>query len=112
MTGPEMTFVNPAVALEAAGRLGSIGVEFVNRWSELEGRINALHAAAPWGGDEVGTSFSENYLPPGQDTGAAGVVKGLGSLTKALKELGPQVIHAVQGSGATDEDAANSMRPA
>ncbi|GAA1741427.1 hypothetical protein [Luedemannella helvata] len=112
MTKPEMTFVNPAVAVEAAGRLGSIGAELVNRWAELEGRITALHAASPWGGDEVGTMFSENYLPPEEDKGASGVVKGIGSLANALKELGPQVILAVQGSVATDEEAGNSMRPA
>jgi hypothetical protein len=108
---PDQTFVNPAATIDAAGRLGAIGQHFVEQWVDVALRIAGLHADAPWGGDDVGKTFVENYLPPAEDQGAGGVVKGIGSLGDALKELGPQVILAVNGSVATDEDSGNGMKP-
>lgn len=111
MTGdPQETFVNPAEALTAAGRLSAVGSDFVERWAELRGRIEGLHAEGPWGADEVGQEFSSKYLPPGDEEGAGAVLTGLTDLGQTLSEVGPSVAQAVTGTVDTDEETGRSMQ--
>lgn len=110
MTGdPQETFVNPTEALTAAGRLNAAASDFADRWSELKGRIDGLHADAPWGTDEVGQEFASKYLPSGEE-GAGAVVAGLTTLEQTLSEVGPSVAEAVTGTVQTDEETGRSMQ--
>jgi hypothetical protein len=110
MPDPQETFVNPQAALDAASRLTQIGSDFVTAWSGVKSRIDALHAEAPWGNDEVGQEFSANYLPGGEDAGAQGVVTGLDNLGQTLGQVGPAITQAVNDTTATDEEIAQSMQ--
>lgn len=111
MGQPLETRINTAAVLSGASRLTRIATDFDTAWADIRDRIAALHAAAPWGTDEVGQEFRRNYLPDDATTGASGVTTSLTDLSSALLALGPEITRAVSGSVETDEEIGRAFRP-
>ncbi|HZN76650.1 MAG TPA: hypothetical protein VFC00_33920 [Micromonosporaceae bacterium] len=111
MPDPQETFVDTQAALDGASRLTEISSEFSGAWSGIKGRIEDLHAEAPWGTDEVGTEFASKYMPGGEEAGATGVVTGTDNLSQTLGQVGPSITDAVNGTVQTDTETGDSLRP-
>lgn len=111
MGQPLETRINPAAVLAGAGRLSRVATDFDTAWADLRDRIAALHAAAPWGTDEVGQEFRQSYLPDDTTAGASGVMTSLTDLSSVLVALGPEIARAVSGSVEADEEIGRTLRP-
>jgi hypothetical protein len=101
MAGEKETFVHPANALAGARHLTAAGTSFWSKWVELKGRIESLNAAKPWGDDEPGRKFSEQYT--GGDNPAKQTLDAGQSNAVVFKDLGNDVTAAVKGTMDSDD---------
>jgi hypothetical protein len=102
MTARE-TFVHPTNATAGARSLSSTGSSFWNRWTELKARIEGLNEDRPWGDDEPGRRFSEQYTGGEEGNAAQMTLDAAHSQALILKDLGGDVIEAVNGTMDSDE---------
>ena len=112
MPEPIETDIQSDPALSGAVRLARVGTDFGTAWAAINARITTLNGGRPWGGDEVGVTFAEQYMPDGEPTaGAAGLLQGVTSLATVLHGLGTSVYHAVTGSLSDDEEIGRGLQP-
>lgn len=103
MSDLQRTFLDPAGASAGASRLTQAGQTLSSSLSRIAGTIGTLHTAAPWGTDDVGKEFNKNYLEAGAEAPAALVLSASAQITERVRQLGPDVKSAVEGTVETDD---------
>ncbi|WP_433056691.1 hypothetical protein [Dactylosporangium sp. CS-033363] len=104
------TAVSPSQALTAASQLTTMGEAMLDRWRAVRGRIEQLNAARPWGDDDPGRNFNENYAA-GEHPPCTSVLEAGESMVLALARLGEQVREGVQGVVDLDDLTATWFKP-
>lgn len=103
MSGTGQTFLDPEDAAAGASRLAAAGQTLSSSLSGIAGTINSLNTAAPWGTDDVGKKFNEGYLEGGAEAPAALVLSAGAQIVERVRQLGPDVKSAVEGTVETDD---------
>lgn len=99
-----MTRLDPASASAAAKKLTGVGNALDTAWSEVKAEITRLNGTAPWGKDEAGEGFDKNYSKGNsEDSPARQALKAGDELVAKMKELGPLVQQAINGTVDSDE---------
>src|SRR5262245_8188151 len=103
--GVDETFLDPAKAASGATQLTHAGENLSNAVSRLAGTIERLNQeqAPPWGTDEAGQKFFEEYLKAGDKSPANLVLDGTREVAEQVRQLGPDVRAAVLGTVETDD---------
>jgi len=99
-----MTRLDPDSATAAARKLTGVGIALNTAWAEARAEIERINGIAPWGKDEAGEAFDKNYSQGNSDAGAAKqALKAGDELVTKMKELGPLVQSAIDGTVSSDE---------
>jgi hypothetical protein len=101
MTGERETFVHPVNAKVGAKNLSAAGHRFWAKWAALKSKIEGLNGQRPWGDDEPGRKFSEQYT--GGDNPAKLTLEAGDSCAVIFKDLGDDVVQAVDGTMDNDD---------
>ena len=101
MSGIEETFLDPAATATGAMALTSTGESLSSRFTQLSAKIETLHGAAPWGHDDPGKSFNKDYLDG--EAPAKLTLEGSKNLVERVRQLGPDVRSAVEGTVEMDD---------
>ncbi len=103
MSDARSTFLDPAGAAAGASRLTAAGQTLSGSLSRIAGTIDTLNGKKPWGTDDVGKKFNENYLEAGAEAPAALVLSAGAQIVERVRLLGPDVKSAVEGTVETDD---------
>jgi hypothetical protein len=101
MSDSQDTFLDPAEAAAGASRLTHAGEGLHSNLSRIVTQINALNGKAPWGTDETGVKFNEQYLAG--EAPAKLVLDASTQLVERVRQLGPDVTAAVEGTVEQDD---------
>ncbi len=108
-----MTRLDPESASEAARKLTGVGMALETAWKEARAEIARLNGAQPWGTDDPGKAFDDNYSKGNSDESPAKqALKAGDELVAKVKELGPLVQQAIGGTIAADEFTAKLFKSA
>jgi hypothetical protein len=108
-----MTRLDPESASEAARKLTGVGMALETAWKEARAEITRLNGAQPWGTDDPGKAFDDNYSKGSSDESPAKLALKAGDeLVAKVKELGPLVQQAIGGTIAADEFTAKLFKKA
>ena|SRR5215211_2215006 len=108
-----MTRLDPASASAAARKLTGVGIALETAWKEARAEITRFNGAkpTPWGDDDAGKAFDENYSNGGSDESPANQALKVGDeLVAKMKELGPLVQQAINGTVDSDEFTAKLFK--
>ncbi len=107
-----MTRLDPESATAAARKLTGVGIALDTAWKEVRAEIDRLNGAQPWGKDDAGKAFDENYSKGNSDAGPAKqALKAGDELVAKMKELGPLVQSAINGTVSSDEFTGKLFKP-
>lgn len=101
MSDAKETFVNPSGAKSGAAEFTSTAESMYSTWSQAASTIRALNGDQPWGHDDPGKEFNKNYLAG--EGFANQALDGGDAVMKKLREIGPGVTSAVDGTVEVDD---------
>jgi len=93
-------WLEPQAALDGAGSLAAAGQGFAALRAGAGAEIAAASAARPWGSDDIGQSFEQNYRPIEQQ-----VLTAWEQLAAYLQDLGAAAAASVQDNLQADDHA-------
>jgi hypothetical protein len=100
MTGSgEQVELDPQQVANGAAQLDTAAETLQATWRERMAAIEGLHAAAPWGADEAGSTFAGAYA----DSGALDVGARAGATVDEITTLGTKVRTAAENTLSADE---------
>jgi hypothetical protein len=108
MTGG--TFLDPTGARGGAAKLTTAAETLASAWATTKSQIEGLHGSSPWGTDEAGVEFNKHYLDGGDKAPAAATLAAAEELITRLRQLGPDIKEAVEGTVDADELVASWFR--
>lgn len=94
-------YVDPAAARKKAGDLESSASTLSQAWTTFCLDLASLNGVVPWGTDESGTKFNEEYLDG--DKPVTQLVNGTGEMMVLLDKLGPDIKSCVDGNVDADD---------
>jgi len=99
-----MTRLDPQSASAAAKKLTGVGIALDTAWSEVKAEIRRINGLEPWGKDDAGKGFDENYSKGNSEAGPASqALKAGDEVVDRMKKLGPLVQSAIDGTVSSDE---------
>ena len=93
-------WLEPRVAFDGASSLSSAGQALGALRAGAGAEIAAASAAPPWGGDDIGQSFEQNYRPIEQQ-----VLTAWEQLAAYLQDLGAEAAASVRDNLQADDHA-------
>lgn len=93
-------WLEPQIATDGARQLADAGRDFAAQRAGLGAEIAAASSAQPWGRDDIGQTFEQNYRPVEQQVLAAWE-----QLAAYLEGLGEQAAASVQDNLQADLNA-------
>jgi hypothetical protein len=94
-------WLSPDVATDGARQISDAGRAFAAERAGRGAEIAAVTAALPWGNDDIGQTFEQNYRPIEQQ-----VMQAWEALADYLQDLGDQAAASVQDNLQADLNAA------
>lgn len=99
--------LNPDRATGAGADLAASGRQLARLRTTAGGDVSALSDARPWGDDDGGQAFEQNYRPAEQQ-----LLEAWEAIGNHVEGLGDAVVQAVRALQQTDTDNATRVRKA
>ena len=93
-------YLDPQVVLDGAGNLTAAGTHFLHEHRNTGMAIAADSAGRPWGRDDIGGAFEQNYRPIEQQ-----VLQAWAQLGEYLEDLGDAAAASVGDNQGADRTA-------